>query len=333
MPNDEDKMEEPEEEISEIAIMDAIDVKYRDRQFADDIEFMRKVKINRETIIMIAEMAQKRHEYFFKKSKDNIHEANKYRENLKKMDSQLMVHSQDPFLQNWIHDRDWVLEHLTTANASSLQLMTMYSYLVPKLLDEIRRIYTLGARNYLNQETKERMDEKFIQLMAMAKELGYNLDEKVKQATLEHNKLKEKLRVLAMTKAEARRQTIGKTLFESILAKTDFKNKKYPTASESYKDVPYARADVIEAKDWLISTSRLKEIGKGRGTAKQLVLLTNQFVLVKSGSEEHDKYGFSRENTPLEVTDEASESKISQNEEGYEVEDAKNIESNGEPGD
>ena len=285
------------EQATELAVMEAIDVKYRDRLFAQKVDFMRSVKINRESLIEVKETFQGQWDYHFKRSKDNVREANKYKDNLKKMDMALRIHSHDPFLQTWMHDRDELIDHLTTANASSLQLMTLCAYLVPKLLDELGRVYSIGTKNYLNQETRERMDQKFVELLAMGQELGYNLPEKAKEAIVENNRLKEKLRTLAMTRAEARRQTIGKALFDIILARSNLKEKKYPTASECYRLVPYARADVIEAKDWLIRTSRLKEEGKGRGVAKQLVLLTNQFVLVKSGSGGVDKYSNSRENT------------------------------------
>jgi len=328
-----EEQEEQSEQASELVVMEAIDRKYRDRVFADKVERLQALKINKDSLIEVKEFFDSQWTYYFKKAKDNVREANKYKERLAKSDESLTKYSHDPFLQTWIYERNEIIDHLTTANASSEQLNTFCAYVVPKLLDELGKFYSLGARNYLNQETKDRLDQKFVELLAMGQELGYNLPEKAKQAVIENNRLKEKLRTLAMTKAESRRQMIAKELFDIILAKTNFEKKTYPTASECYREVKYARADVIEAKDYLIKTGRLKEEGKGRGSAKRLVLKVNQFVLVKSGSGGTDKYSNSRENPPPRNPGEQFGDEISENEDIDEVNDAENTEPDGEPGD
>lgn len=312
--SDDEEYDEEQDEVEvegapELEASESIDALFKDRQYADDIIFLENTKINKDTLPTIKELGLKRGDYYFKRSKDKIRDAKKFEEELNKLTKHLQkTQRSDTFLTNWVMNMNLAFKYYYQANASSLQLLGMYRVLFEKLLTELEKVYAMGARNYMNIETKDRYDAKFVELMAMGREIyGLGIDEKVRKGVELFNQQKEQLRTLHMSKEQARLEIVRKKLFDVILKKTDFKAKTFPTASECYHDVPHERAIVIEAKDSLVKDGMLKEEGKGRGTPKRLVLKTDQFVLVKSGSERGDKYRPSRENDPPEGTDEPPE--------------------------
>lgn len=310
----EDEQEYTEEDVGSLTleILDVIDKKYREPSFAWDMDYFRKVKIGGSSLLEFAARAKTRHEMYLMKSKDEIKKSNKLGEHLAELLKQLDQLGPDEFYFDLKTTILAVVDHLTSANASSAQLMVLNSFIVPKLLDEQGKIQRMGIKDYLNQQAKDEVKDASVALMTILNKYGMNPEDLIAEAVEKERKERESLRVIARSTEEAKQEILEREVFAAIIERTDFEKKKFPKKTEIYDAVPRKHDEVNDAMKRMVSRGLLKVSGRGRGVAKRVIPQSREFIPDKVHPQESDKYANSRENTSPNVPSEHFEKKNEQ---------------------